>query len=104
MSAEIRINEPQQMQMFLEEENKMLKSMVDKIASAGANVVLCQKGIDDIAQHYFAKEGVMAVRRVKESDMFKLSKATGAKVINNLDGMTDKDLGYADLVEYASRS
>jgi archaeal chaperonin len=99
MSAEIRINEPQQMQMFLEEENKMLKSMVDKIISAGANVVLCQKGIDDIAQHYLAKKGVLAVRRVKESDMFKLSKATGAKVVNNLDGMTDKDLGSADLVE-----
>jgi archaeal chaperonin len=99
MSAEIRINEPQQMQMFLEEENKMLKSMVDKVMSAGANVVMCQKGIDDIAQHYLAKEGILAVRRVKESDMFKLSKATGAKVVNNLDGMTDKDLGSADLVE-----
>jgi archaeal chaperonin len=99
MSAEIRINEPRQMQMFLEEENKMLKSMVNKIISAGANVVLCQKGIDDIAQHYLAKEGILAIRRVKESDMYKLSKATGAKVINNLDGMTDKDLGYADLVE-----
>ena len=86
MSAEIRINEPQQMQMFLEEENKMLKSMVDKIMSAGANVVMCQKGIDDIAQHYLAKEGILAVRRVKESDMYKLSKATGAKVVNNLDG------------------
>ena len=85
MSAEIRINEPQQMQMFLEEENKMLKSMVDKIMSAGANVVMCQKGIDDIAQHYLAKEGILAVRRVKESDMYKLSKATGAKVVNNLD-------------------
>jgi thermosome len=99
MSAEIRINEPQQMQMFLEEENKMLKSMVDKVMSAGANVVLCQKGIDDIAQHYLAKEGILAVRRVKESDMFKLSKATGAKVVNNLDGMTDSDLGSAGLVE-----
>jgi archaeal chaperonin len=99
MSAEIRINEPQQMQMFLEEENKMLKSMVDKIISAGANVVLCQKGIDDIAQHYLAKKGILAVRRVKESDLYKLSKATGAKVVNNLDAMTDKDLGSADLVE-----
>src|ERR1041384_2582486 len=99
MSAEIRINDPEQMQMFLEEENKMLKSMVDKVISAGANVVLCQKGIDDIAQHYLAKKGVLAVRRVKESDMFKLSKATGAKVVINLDGMTDKDLGSADLVE-----
>ncbi|MFL6347705.1 MAG: thermosome subunit beta, partial [Nitrososphaeraceae archaeon] len=99
MSAEIRINEPQQMQMFLNEENRMLKSMVDKIVSAGANVVLCQKGIDDVAQHYFAKEGVMAVRRVKESDMFKLSKATGARIINNLDDLTDKDLGSANLIE-----
>jgi len=69
------------------------------MTSAGANVALCQKGIDDIAQHYLAKKGVLAVRRVKESDMFKLSKATGAKVVNNLDGMTDKDLGSADLVE-----
>jgi archaeal chaperonin len=99
MSAEIHINEPQQMQMFLEEENKMLKSMVDKIISAGANVVLCQKGIDDIAQHYLAKKGLLAVRRVKESDMYKLSKATGAKVVNNLDAITDRDLGSADLVE-----
>src|SRR5919197_3765932 len=99
MSAEIRINDPQQMQMFLNEENKMLKSMVDKTVSAGANVVLCQKCIDDIAQHYFAKEGVMAVRRVKESDMFKLSKATGARIINNLDDLSDRDLGSADLVE-----
>src|ERR687883_522487 len=99
MSAEIRISDPQQMQMFLNEENKMLKSMVDKVVSAGANVVLCQKGIDDIAQHYFAKEGIMAVRRVKESDMFKLSKATGARLINNLDDLTDKDLGSAELVE-----
>ena len=79
MSAEIRINDPQQMQMFLDEENKMLRSMVEKIKSAKANVVLCQKGIDDIAQHYLAKEGILGVRRVKESDMFKLSKATGAR-------------------------
>src|SRR6476620_7544104 len=87
------------MQMFLEEENKMLRSMVDKIISAGANVVLCQKGIDDIAQHYLAKEGVLVVRRVKESDMFKLTKATGARIVNNLDDLTDKDLGSAELVE-----
>ena len=99
MSAEIRINDPQQMQMFLDEENKMLRSMVDKIISAGANVVLCQKGIDDIAQHYLAKEGVLAVWRVKESDMFKLTKATGARIVNNLDDLTDKDLGSAELVE-----
>ncbi|CAN5324411.1 thermosome subunit beta [soil metagenome] len=99
MSAEIRINDPQQMQMFLEEENKMLKSMVDKIRSSGSNVVLCQKGIDDIAQHYLAKAEVLAVRRVKESDMFKLSKATGARIVSNLDDLVDKDLGSADLVE-----
>jgi thermosome len=99
MSAEIRINDPQQMQMFLEEENKMLKSMVDKIKLSGSNVVLCQKGIDDIAQHYLAKAGILAVRRVKESDMFKLSKATGARIVNNLDDLTEKDLGSAELVE-----
>src|SRR6185503_14474334 len=87
MSAEIRISDPQQMQMFLEEENRMLKSMVDKIKSAGANVVLCQKGIDDIAQHYLAKAGILAVRRVKESDMTKMARATGARVVNNLDDL-----------------
>jgi thermosome len=99
MSAEIRINDPQQMHMFLDEENKMLRSMVDKIKSAGANVVICQKGIDDIAQHYLAKENILAVRRVKESDMYKLSKATGARIISNLDDFSVNDLGAADLVE-----
>src|SRR5206468_2073695 len=99
MSAEIRINDPQQMQMFLDEENKMLRSMVDKVISAGANVVLCQKGIDDIAQHYLSRSAILAVRRAKESDMYKLSKATGAQVVNNLDDLDAKDLGYADLVE-----
>jgi archaeal chaperonin len=99
MSAEIRINEPQQMQMFLEEENRMLKSMVAIIKNVGANVVLCQKGIDDLAQHYMAKEGIMAVRRVKESDMLKLAKATGARIVNNLDDLISKDLGSANLVE-----
>ena len=68
MSAEIRISEPQQMHMFLEEENRMLKSMVDKISASGANVLLCQKGIDDLAQHYLAKEGILAVRRAKSRD------------------------------------
>src|SRR5918994_350878 len=99
MSAEIRISEPQQMQMFLEEENRMLKSMVDKVVAAGANIVLCQKGIDDIAQHYLSKAGIMAVRRIKESDMFKLAKATGARVANNIDELTASDLGSADLAE-----
>lgn len=99
MSAEIRISDPQQMQMFLEEENNMLKAMVDKIKNSGANVLLCQKGIDDIAQHYLAKEGILAVRRVKESDMTKLTKASGARLVNNIDDLTSKDLGSADLVE-----
>ena len=97
MSSEIRITDPTQMQMFLEEENRMLKSMVDKLHQVGANVLICQKGIDDIAQHYLSKNGIMAVRRVKESDMTKLSKATGGRVTTNLDDLTEKDLGSADL-------
>src|SRR5690606_1715795 len=76
-----------------------LKSMVDKIVQSGANVVVCQKGIDDIAQHYLAKANILAVRRVKESDMTKMSRATGARIVNNLDDLTAKDLGSADLVE-----
>jgi chaperonin GroEL (HSP60 family) len=99
MSAEIRINQPQQMQKFLDEENRMLKSMVDKIKSSGANVVLCQKGIDDMAQHYLSKEKILAVRRIKESDMTKLSKATGARIITNIDELSSTDLGSAELVE-----
>jgi chaperonin GroEL (HSP60 family) len=99
MSAEIRINQPQQMQKFLDEENSMLKSMVDKIKSSGANVVLCQKGIDDMAQHYLAKEEILAVRRIKESDMTKLSKATGARMITNIDELSSTDLGSAEMVE-----
>jgi len=98
MSAEIRINDPSQMQMFLEEENRMLKTMVEKIHESGANVVLCQKGIDDIAQHYLSKHGILAVRRVKESDMTKLAKATNGRVSTNMDDLNEKDLGYADLV------
>ncbi len=97
--AKIRINSPEQMKLFLEEENRMLKSMVDKIVATGANVVICQKGIDDMAQHYLAKAGVLAVRRVKESDMYKLAKATGARVVTNIEELTSSDLGYADLVE-----
>ncbi len=97
MSSEIRITDPTQMQMFLEEENRMIKTMVDKLHNVGVNVLICQKGIDDIAQHYLAKYGIMAVRRVKESDMIKLGKATGGRVISNLDDLTEKDLGTADL-------
>ena len=99
MSAEIRISDPQQMQMFLEEENRMLKSMVDKISTSGANVLLCQKGIDDLAQHYLAKEGILAVRRVKESDMNNLAKATEGRVLSNIDELSEADLGYAKVVE-----
>src|SRR6266496_1891407 len=99
MSAEIRINDPQQMQMFLDEENKMLRSMVEKIKTAGANVVVCQKGIDDMVQHYLSSSAILAVRRAKESDMFKLSKATGARIVNNLDDLVTRDLGSAELVE-----
>jgi archaeal chaperonin len=99
MSAEIRISDPQQMHMFLEEENRMLKSMVDKVSSSGANVLLCQKGIDDLAQHYLAKEGILAVRRVKESDMNNLAKATDGRVLSNIDELSAADLGYAKLVE-----
>ncbi len=97
MSAEIRITDPTQMQMFLEEENRMLKTMVDKLHDVGANVLICQKGIDDIAQHYLSKHGIMAIRRVKESDMIKLSKATDGRVISNLDDLSENDLGHADL-------
>ena len=99
MSAEIRITDPTQMQMFLEEENRMLKTMVDKIIEVGANVLICQKGIDDIAQHYLAKAGILAVRRVKESDLTKLAKATGGTISTNLDDITSKDLGSAEHVE-----
>ena len=97
MSAEIRISDPTQMQTFLEEENKMLKSMVDKIHSIGANVLICQKGIDDIAQHYLSKHGVLAVRRVKESDMTKLAKATGGRISTNLEDISASDLGNAEI-------
>ncbi len=97
--AKINITSPEQMKAFLDEEAKMLKEMVDKIASVGANVVLCQKGIDDVAQHYLARAKILAVRRVKLSDMEKLARATGAKIVSNVDSLTSEDLGYADLVE-----
>ncbi|HZW56684.1 MAG TPA: thermosome subunit beta [Nitrososphaerales archaeon] len=97
--AKINISDPSQIKQFLDEENSMLKSMVDKVSSVGANVVVCQKGIDDIAQHYLAKAGVLAVRRAKESDMTKLAKATGGRVVTNLEDLTEKDLGKAAVVE-----
>ena len=97
--AKINISNPQQLKTFLDEENKMLKTMVDKVIGSGANVILCQKGIDDMAQHYLAKSGILAVRRIKESDLAKLAKATGGRIVTNLDDLFEKDLGSADLVE-----
>jgi len=97
--AKINISNPQQLKSFLDEENRMLKTMVDKVIGSGANVVLCQKGLDDMAQHYLAKAGIIAVRRIKESDLNKLAKATGARVVTNLDDLFEKDLGSAELVE-----
>ena len=97
--AKINITNPQQIKSFLDEENKMLKNMVDKVIGSGATVVLCQKGIDDMAQHYLAKAGILAVRRVKESDLTKLARATGARIVTNLDDLFEKDLGSAETVE-----
>jgi thermosome len=99
VTAKINITDPTKMRSFLDEETNILKGMVDKIKEVGANVVLCQKGIDDMAQHYLAKEGIIAIRRIKESDMEKLAKATGAKTANTMDDLTSEDLGYAASVE-----
>lgn len=96
--AKINISSPDQMQKFLDEETVMLKSMVDKIVQNQANVAICQKGIDDMTQHYLAKAGILAIRRAKEGDMTRLSKATGARIVSNLDDLTSKDLGFAKLV------
>jgi thermosome len=97
--AEIRINDPTQMRAFIDEEEKLLRDMVTKIKDSGANVVFCQKGMDDIAQHYLAKEGIVGIRRVKKSDMEKLQRATGAKIITNLDDLNHTDLGDAKVVK-----
>jgi len=97
--AKINIESPEQMDAFMKEEENMLKEMVEKIAARNANVVICQKGIDDLAQHFLARKKILTVRRVKKSDMEKLSKATGGKIVTNLDDMTKADLGYAELVE-----
>jgi thermosome len=99
MSAEIRIRDPNQMKAFLDQEDSMLKKMVNKIKASGADVVFCQKGIDDMAQHYLSKEGIMAARRIKESDMEKLARATSGRVTSNLDDLKAADLGFAGLVE-----
>jgi len=99
VDARIQINDPTQLQSFLDEEEGMIRKMAEKVKKSGANVLVCQKGIDDIAQHYLAKDGIYSVRRAKKSDMEKLAKATGANIIGNLDSLTSKDLGYAGLVE-----
>jgi thermosome len=97
--AKIQITDPSQLQAFITQEENLLKGMVDTIVKSGANVVFCQKGIDDMAQHYLAKAGVFAVRRVKKSDMEKLAKATGANIVTNLKDLSSKDLGYAKSIE-----
>jgi len=97
--AKIQITDPSQMQAFIDQEEKILRDMVEKIAKSGANVMFCQKGIDDIAQHFLAKKGIYAARRVKKSDMEKLARATGATLITNLDDITSSDLGKAGIVQ-----
>ncbi|MBI4360852.1 TCP-1/cpn60 chaperonin family protein [Candidatus Micrarchaeota archaeon] len=97
--ARINITSPDQMTAFLEQEEQMLKKMVDKVADSGCTVLFCQKGIDDVAQHYLAKKGVMAARRVKKSDMEKLARATGARITTTLDDLGKEDLGFAGLVQ-----
>ncbi len=97
--AQIQITDPRKLQAFVEQEEKLLKEMVDKVVESGCNVFFCQKGIDDLAQHYLSKKGILAARRVKKSDMEALAKATGGKVVTNLNDLTKADLGYAKLVE-----
>jgi len=97
--AKLQITSPEQIQQFLDEEERMLRNMVEKIVNSGANIVICQKGIDDMAQHFLSKAGIMAIRRVKKSDIEKLSKATGGAIYTNLDDITSDKLGWAGLVE-----
>ncbi|HJK16652.1 MAG TPA: thermosome subunit alpha, partial [Methanocorpusculum sp.] len=99
VDAEISITSPDQLQLFLDEEERMIKSIVEKIKASGANVLFCQKGIDDIAQHYLSKAGILAVRRVKKSDMEKLARATGGALISSIDAISADELGVAGLVE-----
>jgi thermosome len=98
IDAKIQITDPSQMEAFLDKEEEMLRQKVDKIVESGANVLICQKGIDDLAQHFLAKKGIYAVRRVKQSDMNALVKATNANMVTNLDDLSEKDLGHAGIV------
>ena len=97
--AKINIEAPEQMETFLKEEENMLRDLVDRIAKTGANLLICQKGIDDMVQHFLARKGISAIRRAKKSDMEKLAKATGGKVVTSLEDIMKKDIGYAELVE-----
>ena len=99
ISAEIRIHSPDAIKAFLDQESDMLKKLVEKVKTSGANVLFCQKGIDDVAQHFLAKEGILAVRRVKKSDMEKLARATGGKIVSNLTDLKRTDLGSCGYVE-----
>jgi len=97
--SKIAIETPEQMQAYLDQEEQMLRDMVGKVKEAGINVLLCQKGIDDMVQHFLAREGIFASRRLKKSDMEALAKATGAKVVNSVEQLSKEDAGYAELVE-----
>jgi len=99
ITAEIRIKDPSQMKAFLDQETTMMQEMVTKVKASGADVIFCQKGIDDMVQHFLAKEGIIAARRVKESDMEKLARATGGRIVSDLDDLKKTDLGFAGLVE-----
>jgi thermosome len=99
VSAEIRIRNPAQIKEFLDQEANMLKNMVEKIKKANASVLICSKGIDDMAKHFLSKEGILAVERASDSDMEKLSRATGGKIVTNLEDLKPEDMGYAELVE-----
>ncbi len=98
LDTEVNVTDPDQLQQFLDQEEKQLKEMVDKLKAAGADVVFCQKGIDDMAQHYLAQEGILAVRRAKKSDIKALARSTGARVVSNIDDITEDDLGFAGSV------
>jgi thermosome len=99
VTAKINISTPGQAQAFLDEEEHMVHTMVNKVVKSGATVLFCQKGIDDVAQHYLAKAGILAARRLKKSDIENLARATGANIVNSIDTITPKDLGTAGLVE-----
>ena len=99
IESKIQINDPSQIQAFLDQEESSIKKMVDQVHKSGAKVLICQKGIDDLAQHYLAKHDIMAIRRAKKSDIEALAKATGGRVVSNIEGLSEQDLGFAGIVE-----